>query len=177
MNAVARVLTGLVALSHVGILVLEMFFWDHPVGRRIFGMTPAVSASSAVLAANQGLYNGFLAAGLGWGLWADRGDVTLFFLGCVVVAEHGKISGIFTERDVLLRVGEKAAEYGDRPVSEFMTSKVDALPPAAKIAFAVHRMDQGGYRHVPIVNDQGEAAGIFSVRDILNYLTRKLAKA
>ena len=66
MNAVARVLTGLVALSHVGILVLEMFFWDHPVGRRIFGMTPAVSASSAVLAANQGLYNGFLAAGLGW---------------------------------------------------------------------------------------------------------------
>src|SRR5882757_9604884 len=61
MKAVANVLIGLVALSHVGFLVLEMFFWDHPVGRRIFGMTPEVSASSATLAANQGLYNGFLA--------------------------------------------------------------------------------------------------------------------
>jgi len=60
-KATANVLIGLVALSHVGFLVLEMFFWDHPIGRRIFGMTPEVSASSAVLAANQGLYNGFLA--------------------------------------------------------------------------------------------------------------------
>jgi putative membrane protein len=64
MNIIANVLTGLVALSHIGFLVLEMFFWDHRVGRRIFSMTPEVSASSAVLAMNQGLYNGFLAAGL-----------------------------------------------------------------------------------------------------------------
>jgi len=62
MRAVASLLTGLVAVAHVGIMVLEMFFWDHPVGRRIFGMTPEVSAVSRVLAANQGLYNGFLAA-------------------------------------------------------------------------------------------------------------------
>jgi len=55
---IANVLTGVVALSHIGFLVLEMFFWDHPVGRPIFGMTPEVSAGSAALAANQGLYNG-----------------------------------------------------------------------------------------------------------------------
>jgi len=86
MKAIANVLTGLVALSHLGFLVLEMFFWDHPVGRRIFGMTPEVSASSAVLAANQGLYNGFLAAGLVWALWAGRRELKIFFLGCVGVA-------------------------------------------------------------------------------------------
>src|SRR5438046_3652131 len=86
MKAVAVGLTGLVALSHLGFLVLEMFFWDHPVGRRIFAMTPEVSASSAVLAANQGLYNGFLAAGLLWALWGDRRDLKSFFLGCVIVA-------------------------------------------------------------------------------------------
>ena len=86
MKIIANVLTGLVALSHLGFLVLEMFFWDHPVGRRIFGMTPEVSASSAALAANQGLYNGFLAAGLVWALWTDRAELKVFFLGCVVVA-------------------------------------------------------------------------------------------
>jgi putative membrane protein len=86
MKVLAAALTGLVALSHVGFLVLEMFFWDHPVGRRIFAMTPEVSASSAVLARNQGLYNGFLAAGLVWGLAAARRDVIVFFLGCVIVA-------------------------------------------------------------------------------------------
>jgi putative membrane protein len=83
---VANVLTALVALAHVGILVLEMFFWDHPVGRRIFSMTPEVSAASAVLAKNQGLYNGFLAALLIWGLAAGRRDVKVFGLACVVVA-------------------------------------------------------------------------------------------
>ena len=86
MTPIANVLTGLVALAHVGILVLEMFLWDHPVGRRIFAMTPEVSASSKVLAMNQGLYNGFLAAGLIWGLEAGRRDVKVFFLSCVVVA-------------------------------------------------------------------------------------------
>jgi putative membrane protein len=86
MKLVANLLTGLVAVSHVGILVLEMFFWDHPVGRKIFAMTPEVSAASATLAANQGLYNGFLAAGLVWGLVADRRDVKVFFLCCVVAA-------------------------------------------------------------------------------------------
>ena len=72
MKIVAVILTAVVALEHIGIMVLEMFFWDHPVGRRIFGMTPEVSAASATLAANQGLYNGFLAAGLIWGLVSGR---------------------------------------------------------------------------------------------------------
>jgi putative membrane protein len=85
-NTLATALTVLVAVSHLGFLVLEMFFWDHPVGRRIFGMTPEVSNSSAILAANQGLYNGFLAAGLLWAVWADRRDLKFFFLGCVIVA-------------------------------------------------------------------------------------------
>ena len=85
-TAAANLLTGLVAVEHVGFLVLEMFFWDHPVGQRIFEMTPDYAAQSATLAANQGLYNGFLAAGLVWGLAAGRRDVKLFFLACVVVA-------------------------------------------------------------------------------------------
>ena len=76
-----------------------MFFWDHAVGRRIFSMTPEVSASSAVLAMNQGLYNGFLAVGLVWGLGAGRRDVTVFFLGCVVVA--GVFGGITAKTTIL----------------------------------------------------------------------------
>ena len=100
MTRVAHALTALVALAHVGFLVLEMFFWDHPVGRRIFSMTPEVSASSAVLAKNQGLYNGFLAAGLIWGLWTGRRDIKLFFLGCVVIA--GAFGGITAKTSILL---------------------------------------------------------------------------
>ena len=86
MNLAANLATAFVALCHLGFLALEMFFWNHPVGWKIFAMTPEVAASSAVLAANQGLYNGFLAAGLAWGLIAGRRDVKLFFLGCVIVA-------------------------------------------------------------------------------------------
>ena len=75
MRMIALLLTTFVALSHVGIMILEMFYWDHPVGRQIFNMTPELSASSAILAANQGLYNGFLAAGLVWGLVTGRRDL------------------------------------------------------------------------------------------------------
>ena len=99
MRLLSSVLIVLVALAHLGFLVLEMFFWDHPVGRKIFSMTPEVSASSAVLARNQGLYNGFLAAGLLWGLVAGRRDVTLFFLGCVVVA--GVFGGLTAKTTIL----------------------------------------------------------------------------
>jgi putative membrane protein len=98
-KAIANVLTGLVALSHIGFLILEMFLWDHPIGRRIFGMTPEVSASSATLAANQGLYNGFLAAGLLWALWTDRRELKIFFLGCVVVA--GIFGGLTAKTSIL----------------------------------------------------------------------------
>jgi putative membrane protein len=106
-KAVAGVLIGLVALSHVGFLILEMFFWDHPVGRKIFAMTPEVSAASAKLAANQGLYNGFLAAGLVWALWADRRELKLFFLGCVIVA--GVFGGVTAKTSILFTQALPAA--------------------------------------------------------------------
>jgi len=81
----ANIMVGLVALLHAYFLVLEMFLWDTPRGRRVFGTTPEYAAASKTLAANQGLYNGFLAAGLVWGLFA--GDpVKIFFLACVIVA-------------------------------------------------------------------------------------------
>lgn len=86
MKLLSLILIAFVALSHCGILVLEMFYWDHEIGRKVFNMTPEVSSSSAVLAMNQGLYNGFLAAGLFWGLLRDRTDVKVFFLACVIVA-------------------------------------------------------------------------------------------
>lgn len=100
MKFLADILTGFVGVSHLGILVLEMFFWDHPVGRKIFAMTPEVSASSATLAANQGLYNGFLAAGIAWALLSDRRDLKLFFLGCVIVA--GVFGGITAKTSILV---------------------------------------------------------------------------
>ena len=81
MNVVADVLVGLVAALHLYFLVLEMFLWTTPTGRRTFGLDPDVRRASKALAANQGLYNGFLVAGLVWGLVADRTDVQVFFLG------------------------------------------------------------------------------------------------
>ncbi len=86
MSIVAAVLVGLVAAIHLYIVVLEMALWATPTGRRVFGTTAEFADETKVLAANQGLYNGFLAAGLVWGLVSGRDDVRLFFLGCVVVA-------------------------------------------------------------------------------------------
>ncbi|MGC4061225.1 MAG: DUF1304 domain-containing protein [Aquabacterium sp.] len=89
MSLVANIVTGLVALLHAYFLVLEMFLWTKPAGRKAFGLTPEQAESTKVLAANQGLYNGFLAAGLVWGLWlgdAAGAHIKVFFLGCVLVA-------------------------------------------------------------------------------------------
>ena len=86
MKLISLGLVALVAALHFGFMILEMVFWDHPLGRKIFRMTPEVSASSKVLAANQGLYNGFLVAGLVWALMTDRLDLKIFFLACVIVA-------------------------------------------------------------------------------------------
>jgi putative membrane protein len=89
MRLALNVLCGLIALEHVWFLVLEMFLWRKPRGMKTFGMTQEVADSSAVLAGNQGLYNGFLAAGLVWGLLAPMPvdfQVTLFFLACVLIA-------------------------------------------------------------------------------------------
>ena len=88
MKKAANILVALVALEHLYILVLEMFLWTKPPGLRAFGLTPEFAEQTAVLAANQGLYNGFLAAGLIWGLTLkDEGyAVKVFFLSCIVVA-------------------------------------------------------------------------------------------
>jgi len=88
MSTAANVVIALVALLHLYFLVLEMFLWDKPAGLRAFGHSAEAAAASKVLAANQGLYNGFLAAGLVWGLTlGDAGlAIKLFFLLCVLIA-------------------------------------------------------------------------------------------
>ena len=88
MSIAANEVVALIGVLHVYILVLEMFLWDKPKGLKAFGQTPAQAAATKVLAANQGLYNGFLAAGLFWGLSLGAGGtgVRVFFLGCVLVA-------------------------------------------------------------------------------------------
>ena len=99
MSLVANILVVLVAILHIGFLALEMFFWDHPFGRKRFRMTPEYSKASASLAANQGLYNGFLAAGLIWGVVTSNTPVQIFFLICVLVA--GIYGGLTTRRTIL----------------------------------------------------------------------------
>lgn len=88
MNTAALILTGLVAALHFYFLVLEMFLWTKPYGLRVFKLTPEKAAATKSLAANQGLYNGFLAAGLVWGMMAgaDSHALKVFFLSCVIVA-------------------------------------------------------------------------------------------
>lgn len=89
MNLVASLLIALVAAIHAYIVVLEMWLWNKPVGRRVFRTTPEKAAQTATLAANQGLYNGFLAAGLVWALLAGEPlhrPVGTFFLVCVAIA-------------------------------------------------------------------------------------------
>jgi len=103
MAVLAAILVGLVAAIHVYILILEMFLWRTPRGLRTFSMDQDFADRSATLAANQGLYNGFLAAGLAWGLVAADPvvfQVRVFFLGCVVVA--GLYGAATVSRRILL---------------------------------------------------------------------------
>ena len=88
LNTAASIIIALVALLHIYFLVLEMFLWDKPAGLKVFGQTKEEAAASKTLAANQGLYNGFLAAGLIWGLslGAEGGSIKIFFLACVLIA-------------------------------------------------------------------------------------------
>lgn len=101
MTLIANIIVVIVALLHIYFLVLEMFFWDKPIGLKTFRMTPEKAEVTKVLAANQGLYNGFLAAGLLWGLsLGDTGvSIKLFFLGCVIVA--GVYGAITVGREIL----------------------------------------------------------------------------
>lgn len=88
MSMLASIAVGVVALLHAYFFVLETFLWDRPFGMRIFRLTPEFAKATKALAANQGLYNGFLAAGLAWGLWLGSPGLQfkVFFLGCVIVA-------------------------------------------------------------------------------------------
>jgi putative membrane protein len=101
MTVAANIAIGFVALLHAYFLVLEMFLWDKPFGMRTFKLTPEFSAASKGLAANQGLYNGFLAAGLVWGLALGAAgiDVKVFFLACVIIA--GLFGGATVNRNIL----------------------------------------------------------------------------
>jgi putative membrane protein len=103
MTTITTGLIALVALLHVYFLVLEMVLWDKPYGRRVFGSTPEFATASKVLASNQGLYNGFLAAGLIWSLLDPHShafELKIFFLTCVLVA--GVYGGITATRKILL---------------------------------------------------------------------------
>ncbi len=108
---VADIIVVLIALLHVYILILEMFLWDKPAGLRAFGLTKDAAASSKVLAANQGLYNGFLAAGLFWGLslGTDGTSVKVFFLLCILIAG---IYGAITANKKILFVQAVPAAIG-----------------------------------------------------------------
>jgi len=99
MKFFAGFMTFLVALLHIGIMVLEMFFWNHPVGQKIFSMTAEVAQSSEVLAMNQGLYNGFLGFGLLWGLISGNQSLKVFLLICIMMA--GVFGGLTAKTSIL----------------------------------------------------------------------------
>ena len=96
----SNILIFAVAALHLLFMVLEMFLWNTPFGRQVFSLTPEFAAASQKLAANQGLYNGFLAAGLGWGVTTDQFDVKVFFLACVIVA--GIFGGLTVKKSILV---------------------------------------------------------------------------
>jgi len=109
MTYAANIVTALVALLHVYFLVLEMFLWTKPAGRKAFGLSAERAESTKVMAANQGLYNGFLAAGLLWGIYlgAAGTSVKLFFLGCVLIA--GVFGAVTVSRKIFFVQGLPAA--------------------------------------------------------------------
>jgi CBS domain-containing protein len=94
-------------------------------------------------------------------------------IGCVVIVSGNELLGIFTERDALTRINADVAAVADRPISDFMTANPETVELDARIAFALHKMDIGGYRHMPVV-EQGRIVGVISIRDILDYITANL---
>jgi len=109
MAVAGNIIVALVALLHVYFLVLEMFLWDKPPGLKAFGQSLERAQATKVLAANQGLYNGFLAAGLVWGLALGANDhgIKAFFLGCVIVA--GVYGAMTASRKILFIQAAPAA--------------------------------------------------------------------
>jgi CBS domain-containing protein len=97
-------------------------------------------------------------------------------IGCVMIVDAGKLVGIFSERDALMKLNTDAARFLDKPIAQFMTPDPVTLETNDKIAFALHKMNVGGYRHIPILFE-GKLAGVISIRDILRYLTERIAAA
>lgn len=95
-------------------------------------------------------------------------------IGCVMIVDQGKLLGIFSERDALMKLNTDASKHFTRPISQFMTQGVVTLEADDRIAYALHKMNVGGYRHIPILFD-GKLAGVISIRDILRYLTERIA--
>lgn len=94
-------------------------------------------------------------------------------VGCMLVMEHDTLVGIFTERDVLRKIAPRAKELAVLPIRDFMTPAPETLDLGDKVAFALHRMDVGNYRHVPILHE-GRVAGVVSIRDVLRYVSENL---
>ncbi|MGI9428984.1 MAG: CBS domain-containing protein [Bythopirellula sp.] len=97
-------------------------------------------------------------------------------IGCVMIEDEGKLLGIFSEFDAVRKVGPNAAQLTERPISAVMTSDPVTLEAKDKIAFALHKMHVGGYRHLPIMTD-GKLTGVISIRDILGYLSERIGVA
>lgn len=94
-------------------------------------------------------------------------------VGCAVVVENGELKGVFTERDALFKLNADYVQLLDRPIAEFMTPNPEFIRTTDTIVTALHKMDLGGYRHLPVMDD-GEVAGVISIRDILRYLSDRL---
>lgn len=94
-------------------------------------------------------------------------------IGCIVIVDGEQVRGIFTERDALLKVNADIDVYRDKPVSELMTPDPVTLNTNNRIAFALHKMHVGGYRHIPILKN-GTLVGVISIRRILEYLTQRI---
>jgi CBS domain-containing protein len=89
----------------------------------------------------------------------------------LVVNETGQLLGIFSERDLLTKVAGMHETYADLPVGDFMTAKPETVTESDTLDFALHKMDGGGYRHLPVLTD-GQPSGVISVRDMLRHITR-----
>jgi CBS domain-containing protein len=91
-------------------------------------------------------------------------------IGCALIVDDGKLVGIFTERDVLRKVVAAQNDIRSFPVCEVMTARPDVLPAEATVAFALNRMSVEGYRHIPLVDEDGKPVGVVGMRDIINWI-------
>jgi CBS domain-containing protein len=90
--------------------------------------------------------------------------------GVVLIAENGRLTGIFTERDVLMKIAGTRVDLKRTPVRNFMTADPDTLPPESSIAYAINKMVSEGYRHIPLVDEAGRPAGVVSMRDLIEHI-------